>query len=119
MRKFISRAGDSTWQDGADENGNSFTKKVLMGREYSETFAGGKFGIVGVDGKEIFAPIYDHFGLPHTEAIDQGVRDYLAENPRDKHGLHSYSIEDFGLTRAEVGHAFADYNDRFKVAMED
>ncbi len=63
--------------------------------------------------------IYDHFGLPHTEAIDQGVRDYLAENPRDKHGLHSYSIEDFGLTRAEVGHAFADYNDRFKVAMED
>jgi hypothetical protein len=60
--------------------------------------------------------IYEHFGLELTPAVEQGVRDYLAANPRDKHGAHRYTLEEFGLDRDEVDAAFADYRERFGVS---
>jgi hypothetical protein len=60
--------------------------------------------------------VYEHFGLERTPAVDDGVRAYLAENPRDKHGAHRYTLEEFGLDRDEVETAFAAYRDRFGVS---
>ncbi len=57
--------------------------------------------------------VYRHFGLEFSRAVSAGVRGYLADNPRDKHGSHRYSLEEFGLDRAEVDAAFAAYNVRF------
>ena len=57
--------------------------------------------------------VYKHFGLDYTDEVATGVRGYLAENPRDKHGSHSYSLEEFGLDIGEVDAAFAAYNERF------
>ncbi|MBK7312027.1 MAG: WG repeat-containing protein [Sphingobacteriaceae bacterium] len=98
MRKFISRSGDSTWQDGVDANGNSFTKKVLMGREYGETMAGGKFGIVGVDGKEIFAPIYDNmiFKFYGGEGLGNYRASYLDTLPKYDHLIFPIFIKKDG-----------------------
>lgn len=59
--------------------------------------------------------VYEHFGLERTPAVDEGVRAYLAENPRDKHGAHRYTLEEFGLDREEVDAAFAAYRFRFGV----
>ena len=59
--------------------------------------------------------VYEHFGLELTPAVEQGVRDYLAANPRDKHGAHAYTLEEFGLDRDEVDAAFAGYRERFGV----
>jgi hypothetical protein len=59
--------------------------------------------------------VYKHFGLDYTEQVATGVRRYLADNPRDKHGSHRYTLEEFGLDAAEVDAAFAAYNDRFGV----
>ena len=59
--------------------------------------------------------IYEHFDLELTPAVEQGVRDFLAANPRDKHGSHSYALEEFGLDREEVDATFAAYRDRFGV----
>jgi hypothetical protein len=60
--------------------------------------------------------IYEHFDLELTPAAEQGVRDYLAANPRDKHGAHRYTLAEFGLDRDEVDAAFAAYRQRFGVA---
>jgi hypothetical protein len=60
--------------------------------------------------------VYEHFGLERTAAVDEGVRGYLAENPRDKHGAHRYTLEEFGLDRDEVDAAFASYRERFGVS---
>jgi hypothetical protein len=60
--------------------------------------------------------VYDHFGLDLTPAVEQGVRAYLADNPRDKHGTHTYSLEEFGLDRNAVDAAFAPYRARFGVS---
>ena len=59
--------------------------------------------------------IYAAFDLPLTAAADEGVRAYLQANPRDKHGSHRYSLEEFGLDRAEVSDAFAGYRERFDI----
>jgi hypothetical protein len=59
--------------------------------------------------------IYEHFDLELTPAVEQGVRDYLAANPRDKHGSHTYTLEEFGLDRDEVDATFAAYRERFGV----
>ena len=34
---------------------------------------------------------------------------HISENPRHKHGVHRYRLEDFGLDEATVNHQFADY----------
>ncbi len=59
--------------------------------------------------------IREHFGLPSGPAVEQGVRDYLAANPRTKHGVHSYTLEDFGLDEATTRAAFGAYNERFGI----
>jgi hypothetical protein len=59
--------------------------------------------------------VYEHFGLERTPEVDDGVRAYLADNPRDKHGAHRYTLEEFGLDRDQVDAAFASYRDRFGV----
>ena len=59
--------------------------------------------------------VYAHLGLDFTPVVSDAVRGYLAENPRDKHGSHSYSLVEFGLDRDEVDAAFAGYRERFGV----
>ncbi len=59
--------------------------------------------------------IHDHFGLEVTDAVADGVRAYLDENPRDKHGRHDYDLADFGLDHDEVSARFATYRDRFGI----
>lgn len=65
---------------------------------------------------ETVARVYSHLGLDYTPAVAAGVEAYLAENPRDKHGSHAYSLEEFGLDRDEVDAAFAGYRERFGVS---
>jgi soluble cytochrome b562 len=62
--------------------------------------------------------VYEHLGLALTPAVEDGVRTYLAANPRDKHGTHTYTLEEFGLDRDEVDAAFARYNERFGVGAD-
>lgn len=60
--------------------------------------------------------VYEHLGLDYTPWVAAGVEAYLAENPRDKHGTHTYTLEEFGLDRDEVDAAFASYRERFGVS---
>jgi hypothetical protein len=60
--------------------------------------------------------VYEHLGLPYTDEVAAQVQAYLGANQKDKHGSHSYSLEEFGLDRAEVDAAFASYRERFGVS---
>jgi hypothetical protein len=42
--------------------------------------------------------IYDHFGIEFRPESEAGIRRWLSENPADKHGRHTYKLEDYGLT---------------------
>ncbi len=57
--------------------------------------------------------IYKRIGLPWNAELEKNVRDCLARNPRDKHGKHRYSLEQFGIDRAEVERMFPGYPESF------
>ncbi len=42
--------------------------------------------------------IYERFGYPADASLKARMSKWLAENPSDKHGKHTYALEDFGLT---------------------
>jgi len=63
--------------------------------------------------------IYVHFGLEYTAEAESLMRDYLAENPADKHGKHTYHFSDTGLNLAEEREKVRRYQEYFEVPSED
>ena len=53
--------------------------------------------------------IYAHCGLPFSEAARGAMLGYLDGRPQTKYGTHSYSLEQFGLTREGLDDLFVDY----------
>jgi hypothetical protein len=66
------------------------------------------------DPLETVRGIYDHFGLPWTEAYVRALRTYIAQNPKDKHGRHRYAPEDYGLTAAKITGRLGFYNEQLE-----
>ena len=62
--------------------------------------------------------IYDHFDYELSpEALDAMTR-WHANNPQHKHGVHQYSLEQFGLTAEQVDRRFARYVAHFGVPTD-
>jgi hypothetical protein len=51
-----------------------------------------------------------NFGYDFTPEYEARARRYLAHNPQHKHGVHRYSLADFGLDAAAVDRRFAAYH---------
>jgi hypothetical protein len=55
--------------------------------------------------------VYERFNWHlSNEAVERFTR-FLFENPKDKHGRHTYTLEDFGLEEKEIKKMYADYID--------
>ena len=57
--------------------------------------------------------VYDFADIPFVAGTDGRIQAWLAENPADKHGRHTYTLEDYGLTAARVRDVYGDYIDAF------
>lgn len=66
-----------------------------------------------LDSVAVARRIYQHFGLPETEAARAAFEAHAAANPRAKHGSHDYRLEEFGLTESGVRERFRTYTERF------
>ncbi len=53
--------------------------------------------------------IYRRFDLAGDDRLERSIAAWLADHPRGKHGVHRYSLADYGLSRAQVNEAMADY----------
>lgn len=53
--------------------------------------------------------IYQGFGWELTDEAVSNFRSFLIKNPKDKHGKHTYSLDDFGLKDDEVNRQFSKY----------
>jgi len=62
--------------------------------------------------------IYDHFGEPFTPEAEAAMNTYIADNPKGKHGAHSYALEEYGLTKEAVHARFGEYIDRFAIPVK-
>tara|TARA_R110000772_G_scaffold268731_1_gene398334 strand:- start:43850 stop:45031 length:1182 start_codon:yes stop_codon:yes gene_type:complete len=52
---------------------------------------------------------YEYFNWEFTDASAKGIVEWLNENPVDKHGARSYSLEEFGLDETLIHNVFAEY----------
>lgn len=57
--------------------------------------------------------IYAQLGFALTDAARESMQRWGDENRRDKRAAHDYDLATFGLDRAAIGKAFADYHARF------
>lgn len=64
------------------------------------------------------ASIYDRLGLVLTDEALARMRAFLAANPADKHGTHSYSFSATGLDEAAVRARTRRYEEFFAVPQE-
>jgi Sulfotransferase family len=62
--------------------------------------------------------LYAKFDEPLSDAAVTAMQAMLDANPQGKHGKHDYALEDYGLTRDGVYSHFADYIDRFGIAVK-
>lgn len=53
--------------------------------------------------------IYAWLGDAWTPATEAGMSGWLADNPQNKHGKHSYSLADWGFSKTDIEPYFHDY----------
>jgi len=53
--------------------------------------------------------VYAWLGDDWTDAAESGMHRWLEDNPQNRFGRHSYSLEEWGFTRAELEPYVADY----------
>lgn len=62
--------------------------------------------------------IYEYFGYKFDVRLEERMRAWLTANPQNKHGIHRYSLEQFGLNPDMVNRRFATYCKRFRILTE-
>ena len=63
--------------------------------------------------------LYDRLGRRVSGDFHGRMQRWLADNPRHKHGVHHYALDQFGLTAQDVMAAFASYGERFAPALAE
>jgi hypothetical protein len=61
------------------------------------------------DPLDVVRRMYAHFGFTLTDEVDARMRSFMSSNPRDKHGSHTYTPEDFGIDPVRDREPFEEY----------
>lgn len=70
------------------------------------------------DPADAVTAIYRRFGHPFSDDLSSRVEAFMKANPREKHGEHRYTPEQYGLSADHLNRRFADYIERFNVRRE-
>jgi hypothetical protein len=76
------------------------------------------YGDLTKDPVGVIRRIYEYFDYSFSEGFRIRVVEWLGENPKEKHGIHRYSLDQFGLTPERVRKHFADHRKEFGVVSE-
>jgi hypothetical protein len=66
---------------------------------------------------ETIERVYGFLGWPLAETGRAAIERFLAANPKDKHGVHRYTLEQYGLDPAALTRRFAAYCERFDIPV--
>lgn len=61
------------------------------------------------DHMTVVKKIYNYFDIPLSTVATDRMQQFLNANPKDKHGAHTYTLDDFGLTKSQIRSSFAHY----------
>jgi Sulfotransferase family len=62
--------------------------------------------------------VYEFLGWPLTAEAETAMQAFLDANPKNKHGVHRYSLAEYGLSREQELARYADYCERFRIAVQ-
>ena len=62
--------------------------------------------------------IYERLGLELEPAAEKRMRAFLADNPQDKHGRHTYTFAETGLDEGALRERARRYQEYFDVPSE-
>jgi hypothetical protein len=61
--------------------------------------------------------IYARLARPLDRSAHEAISSYARAHRKGEHGVHTYRLEDYGLTPAVVERRFASYCERFAAAL--
>jgi len=59
--------------------------------------------------------VYDALGLELLPESEAALREHAGQNPQNRHGKHTYTLEEYGLTPERVRERLAGYLERFAL----
>jgi hypothetical protein len=65
------------------------------------------------DPVDVVDNLYRHLGRTLSKKTAEQLRSWIAENPQGKHGGHTYSPEEFGLTSSQILDHYSAYQTQF------
>ena len=96
-----------TWAEGTRRGmvaRSALPDDIVFDMSFTE-FRGDQMGVV--------VRLYEWLGLELSDEAARRMRAWLDENPQGRHGRHSYSLDDYGLTESSVRRAMEHYTERF------
>jgi hypothetical protein len=75
------------------------------------------FGAIESDPLGTAERVYDFLGWPLTATARSRMQAFLVANPKNKHGVHRYTLEQFGLSHAAEAARFKRYCERFAIPV--
>lgn len=73
---------------------------------------------IGADWRAVMQRIYAFIGEEWNDSAEQSMERWLEQNGQHRHGVHRYSLTDFGLDADEVDARFRFYRQRFAIPYE-
>ena len=62
--------------------------------------------------------VYEFLGWPLSAQARHAMQAFLSANPKNKHGVHRYSLAEYGLDRDAELARFRNYCERFRIAVQ-
>jgi hypothetical protein len=104
--------------DWADRWARALEKFLaIRDRAPASQFLDINFESIESDALDTVERVYDFLGWPLTTDARAAMQKFLAANPKNKHGVHSYTLEQFGLSRAAELLRFRNYCERFRIPV--
>ncbi len=76
------------------------------------------FAQLGRDPLGTVKRIYQHFNYTFHPQMEEGIAEWIRNNPRHKHGKHSYNLESYGFGEDRVREDFSQYYRAFAPYLE-
>jgi hypothetical protein len=90
---------------------------MVRDRAPAEHFLDVDFDAIEQDPLGTIERVYDFLGWRLTTETRTAIAAFLAANPKNKHGVHRYTLEQFGLSPAGETARFRGYCERFGIAV--
>jgi hypothetical protein len=111
--RALGRQQSTWWADSLDEAIAVRAKH----RDKADQFIDVQFEEVVADPVAVLGRAYERFDIPWSADVEGRMRTFLADNPREKHGVHRYEMADFGLDLDQIRARFEGYCNAYDIPL--